>query len=185
MERSASCAAAAPYTLRGYLDAAAHNAQAFTADGFYRTGDLASVREIDGQRYVAIEGRIKDLINRGGEKINAEEVELLLLRHPRITAAAVVAMPDPRLGERTCAYVVVQGEPLTMAEVRQHFAGLQVAKFKWPERVEHLADLPRTLVGKTDKKRLRAEIAGKVAAEPAADQPRPAGAPAVTAGGTQ
>jgi 2,3-dihydroxybenzoate-AMP ligase len=174
-----------PYTLRGYLDAAAHNAQAFTPDGFYRTGDLASVRRIDGQRYVAIEGRIKDLINRGGEKINAEEVELLLLRHPRITAAAVVAMPDPRLGERTCAYVVVQGEPLTMAEVRQHFAGLQVAKFKWPERIEHLADLPRTLVGKTDKKRLRAEIAGKVAAELAADQPRPASSPAVSAGGTQ
>jgi non-ribosomal peptide synthetase component E (peptide arylation enzyme) len=94
-------------------------------------------------------------------------------------------MPDPRLGERSCAYVVVQGEPLTMAEVRQHFAGLQVAKFKWPERVEHLADLPRTVVGKTDKKRLRAEIAEKVAAEPAADQPRPASTPAVTAGGTQ
>jgi non-ribosomal peptide synthetase component E (peptide arylation enzyme) len=111
-------------------------------------------------------------------------VELLLLRHPRITEAAVVAMPDPRLGERSCAYIAVQGEPLTMAEVRQHFAGLQVAKFKWPERVEHLADLPRTLVGKTDKKRLQAEIAEEVAAELAADQPRPASTPAVTAGGT-
>jgi non-ribosomal peptide synthetase component E (peptide arylation enzyme) len=60
----------------------------------------------------------------------------------------------------------VQGEPLTMTEVRQHFAGLQVAKFKWPERVEHLADLPRTLVGKTDKKRLQAEIAEKIARSP-------------------
>jgi non-ribosomal peptide synthetase component E (peptide arylation enzyme) len=67
-----------------------------------------------------------------------------------------------------------------MAEVRQHFAELQVARFKWPERIEHLADLPRTLVGKTDKKRLQAEIAGKIAAELAANQPRPAG----TAGGT-
>ena len=154
-----------PYTLRGYFDAAAHNARAFTPDGFYRTGDLASVREIGGQRYVSIEGRIKDVINRGGEKINAEEVELLLLRHPRIADAAAVAMPDPRLGERTCAYIVVHGEPLTMAEVQEHFRKLQVATFKWPERIEHLAEIPRTLVGKTDKKRLQAKIAAKTAAE--------------------
>ena len=154
-----------PYTLRGYFDAAAHNARAFTPDGFYRTGDLASVRQIGGQRYVSIEGRIKDVINRGGEKINAEEVELLLLRHPRIADAAAVAMPDPRLGERTCAYIVVHGEPLTMAEVQEHFRKLQVATFKWPERIEHLAEIPRTLVGKTDKKRLQAKIAAKTAAE--------------------
>jgi non-ribosomal peptide synthetase component E (peptide arylation enzyme) len=154
-----------PYTLRGYFDAAAHNARAFTPDGFYRTGDLASVREIGGQRYVSIEGRIKDVINRGGEKINAEEVELLLLRHPRITDAATVAMPDPRLGERTCAYIVVHGEPLTMAEIQEHFTRLQVARFKWPERIEHLTEIPRTLVGKTDKKRLQAEIAATIATE--------------------
>jgi 2,3-dihydroxybenzoate-AMP ligase len=154
-----------PYTLRGYFDAAAHNARAFTPDGFYRTGDLASVREIGGQRYVSIEGRIKDVINRGGEKINAEEVELLLLRHPRIIDAAAVAMPDPRLGERTCAYIVVRGEPLTMAEIGEHFRQLQVAKFKWPERIEHLAEIPRTLVGKADKKRLQSEIAAKTASE--------------------
>jgi non-ribosomal peptide synthetase component E (peptide arylation enzyme) len=161
-----------PYTVRGYFDAAAHNARAFTADGFYRTGDLASVREIGGQRYVTIEGRIKDVISRGGEKINAEEVELLLLRHPRITDAAAVAMPDPRLGERTCAYIVVHGEPLTMAELRQHFMQLQVAKFKWPEHVEHLTEMPRTLVGKTDKKRLQADIAAKIAAGRAVLQSR-------------
>jgi non-ribosomal peptide synthetase component E (peptide arylation enzyme) len=161
-----------PYTLHGYFDAAAHNTRAFTPDGFYRTGDLASVREIDGQRYVSIEGRIKDVINRGGEKINAEEVELLLLRHPRITDAAAVAMPDPRLGERTCAYIVVQGEPLTMAEIREHFTQLQVARFKWPERIEHLTEIPRTLVGKTDKKRLQAEIAAKIATELAVLQSR-------------
>jgi non-ribosomal peptide synthetase component E (peptide arylation enzyme) len=173
-----------PYTLRGYFDAAEHNARAFTADGFYRTGDLAAIRQISGQRYVSIEGRIKDVINRGGEKINAEEVELLLLRHPRITAAAVVAMPDPRLGERTCAYIGVQGEPLTLAEIQQHFAQLQVAKFKGPERIEHLAEMPLTLVGKTDKKRLRSEIAAKIAAERAASQPQPATTTPATAGGT-
>jgi 2,3-dihydroxybenzoate-AMP ligase len=170
-----------PYTLRGYFDAAAHNARAFTADGFYRTGDLASVSEIGGQRYVSIEGRIKDLINRGGDKINAEEVELLLLRHPRITDAAAVAMPDPRLGESTCACIVVCGEPLTIAEIRAHFMQLQVARFKWPERIEHFTEMPRTVVGKTDKKRLQAEIAAKVAAELAASQPQPAIAP----GGSQ
>lgn len=173
-----------PYTVRGYFDAAAHNVRAFTPDGFYRTGDLASVRAIGGQRYVSIEGRIKDVINRGGEKINAEEVELLLLRHPRVTDAAAVAMPDPRLGERTCAYIVVQGEPLTRAEIQQHFAQLQVAKFKWPERIEHLTDLPRTLIGKTDKKRLQAEITAKIAAERAASRPATAATTPATAGGT-
>lgn len=157
-----------PYTLRGYYDAAEHNARAFTTDGFYRTGDLAAVHQIDGGRYVSIEGRIKDLINRGGEKINAEEVELLLLRHNRITAAAVVAMPDPRLGERTCAYLVVDGEQLSLAEIQEHFAALDVAKFKWPERIEHVPEIPRTLVGKIDKKRLAAEISDKIATERAA-----------------
>ncbi len=153
-----------PYTVRGYFDAPEHNARAFTSDGFYRTGDLASIQTIEGGRFISIEGRIKDLINRGGEKINAEEVEQLLLRHPRVTAAVAVAMPDPRLGERTCAYIVVRGEPLTLAEVQQHFAGLQVAKFKWPERIEHLSQLPRTNVGKVDKKGLQADIAAKLAA---------------------
>jgi 2,3-dihydroxybenzoate-AMP ligase len=151
-----------PYTLRGYLDAPEHNARAFTSAGFYRTGDLAAVRLVDGQRCVSIEGRIKDVINRGGEKINAEEVELLLLRHPRVRGAAVVAMPDPRLGERTCAFVEVRGAALTLGEVQRHFAELQVAKFKWPERIEHLAEIPRTLVGKVDKKRLQADIAAAV-----------------------
>jgi len=153
-----------PYTLPGYFDAPEHNARAFTSDGFYRTGDLAAFVTIEGQRYVSIEGRLKDLINRGGEKINAEEVELLLLRHPRITAVAVVPMPDPRLGERTCAYLVVEGAELTLSEVQEHFAGLGVAKFKWPERLEHHSEIPRTLVGKTDKKRLAADIARKVSA---------------------
>ena len=161
-----------PYTVPGYFDAAEHNARAFTPDGFYRTGDLASVREIGGGRYVSIEGRIKDVINRGGEKVNAEEVELVLLRHPRITGAAAVAMPDPRLGERTCAYLVVDGEPLTMADIREHFRQLQVATFKWPERIEHLTEIPRTVVGKLDKKLLQADIAAKIAAERADLQSR-------------
>ena len=151
-----------PYTLRGYFDAPEHNARAFTTDGFYRTGDLARLVAIDGIRYVSIEGRIKDVINRGGEKVNAEEVELLLLRHPAIAAAAVVAMPDPRLGERACAYLVARTAPLTLPEVRAHLEALGVAKFKWPERLEWVDELPKTSVGKLDKKRLREDIARRL-----------------------
>jgi 2,3-dihydroxybenzoate-AMP ligase len=94
------------------------------------------------------------VINRGGEKVNAEEVERLLLAHPLVTHAAVVAMPDARLGERACAFVVAEGS-LGVAEVQQHLASLGVAKFKWPERVVCVDDLPRTAVGKINKTRLR------------------------------
>lgn len=151
-----------PYTITGYFAAPDHNRVAFTSDGFYRTGDLASISIVDGTRYVTIEGRIKDLINRGGEKINAEELELLLLEHPGISDAAVVAMPDPRLGERTCAYLVAAGKSLTLANIQDHLTRLGVAKFKWPERIEWLDALPRTNVNKIDKKHLRVDIAAKL-----------------------
>lgn len=131
-----------PYTLPGYLDAAEHNLVAFTSDGFYRTGDLASVQAFDGQRCLSIDGRIKDVINRGGEKVNAEEVEVLLLRHAAIEQAAVVAMPDARLGERACAFLVGSEAPLSLADVRTHLSSLGVAKFKWPERLEWVDELP-------------------------------------------
>ncbi|WP_331748206.1 AMP-binding protein [Streptomyces chartreusis] len=151
-----------PYTLRGYFDAPDINAAAFTSDGFYRTGDLVCARTIDGERCLSVEGRIKDLINRGGEKVSAEEVEALLERHPSIRAAAVVAMPDERLGERACAYLISEGEALTMREVQDHLASLSVAKFKWPERLEWVPELPKTPVGKLDKRRLQREIAAKL-----------------------
>ena len=151
-----------PYTLPGYFDAAEHNATAFTSEGFYRTGDLATVVTVDGTRYLSIDGRIKDVINRGGEKINAEEVELLLARSPAVAQAAVVAMPDPRLGERSCAYLVAAGQPVSLDEIREHLAGLGVAKFKWPERIEWIGELPRSNVGKVDKKALRQRIAALV-----------------------
>ncbi|VFA88778.1 Triostin synthetase I [Gordonia paraffinivorans] len=155
-----------PYTIPGYFDAPEHNANAFTSDGFFRTGDLAALHEFDGCCYVAIEGRIKDLINRGGEKVNAEEIELLLLRHPDIAAAAVVAMPDERLGEKACAFLVSKsGAELTMAEVQEHLEGLGVAKFKWPERLVWVPELPRTNVFKIDKKSLRADIVKRLEAE--------------------
>ncbi|MFE3998279.1 (2,3-dihydroxybenzoyl)adenylate synthase [Nocardioides sp. YIM B13467] len=153
---------AGPYTLRGYFDAPEHNLGAFTSTGLYRTGDLVAVQTYGTSRFLSVEGRLKDVINRGGEKINAEEVEVLLLRHPDIIGAAVVAMPDERLGERSCAYLVGRGGPLSMAEIQRHLDGLGVAKFKWPERLEWIEEMPKTAVGKIDKKRLHAQIAARV-----------------------
>jgi 2,3-dihydroxybenzoate-AMP ligase len=154
-----------PYTLRGYFDAPAVNRTAFTSDGFYRTGDLVAAVSFGPERSISVEGRLKDIINRGGEKISAEEVEVLLLRHPGIQAAALVAMPDERLGERSCAYLVATTRELELAEIQAHLAGLGVAKFKWPERLEWVGDLPKTPVGKLDKKLLQREIAATIAAE--------------------
>ncbi|GAA4398040.1 (2,3-dihydroxybenzoyl)adenylate synthase [Tsukamurella soli] len=155
-----------PYTIPGYFDAPEHNATAFTSDGFYRTGDLAAIRTAGGRGHISIEGRIKDLINRGGEKVNAEEVELLLMRHPGIAAAAVVAMPDERLGERACAYLVSTSDvELTMLQIQQHMDALGVAKFKWPERLVWVPALPQTNVGKVNKKSLRADVQARLDAE--------------------
>lgn len=155
-----------PYTIRGYFNAAHHNARAFTRDDFYRTGDLAAKRIIDGAVYYSIEGRIKDLINRGGEKINAEEMELLLVSHPGIREAALVAMPDQRLGERACAFLAPTEAELTMDDIRGYLESRGVAKYKWPERLVWLSELPRgNEVGKIDKSTLR-ERATTLTAEP-------------------
>ena len=147
-----------PYTIRGYYRAPERNAEAFTEDGFYRTGDIAV--ELGGG-YYALADRIKDLINRGGEKVNAAEVEELLTRHPAIERAAVVAMPDAVLGERCCAFIVLAAGagPVGVSEMRRHLTALGVAKFKYPERVEVRAALPMTSVTKLNKAALRAEIA--------------------------
>lgn len=152
-----------PYTIPGYYAAGERAAPAFTSDGFYRTGDLARWSSFGGKPQLLIEGRIKDVINRGGEKINAEEIELLLLRHPAIRQAAVVAMPDVRLGERSCAYVVADAL-VDLPVVQRYLDSLGVAKFKWPERVEQLDDLPRTNVGKIDKALLRDRVAAALRA---------------------
>ncbi|MBS1895331.1 MAG: AMP-binding protein [Actinobacteria bacterium] len=150
-----------PYTIRGYWGEPERNAIAFTEDGFYKTGDVISVRELDGRRCLVVGGRIKDLINRGGEKINAEEVEEALARHPQVREAALVAMPDPRLGERGCAYLVVRESdaPPTLADLTGMLAEIGLAKYKWPERVEYVESLPRTQVGKVEKARLREWVA--------------------------
>jgi non-ribosomal peptide synthetase component E (peptide arylation enzyme) len=153
-----------PYTIRGYYHAPERNAEAFTADGFYRTGDIV-VELADG--YYALADRIKDLINRGGEKVNAAEVEELLTRHPAIDQAAVVAMPDTALGERCCAFLVLAPDagPVGVSDLQVHLAALGVAKFKYPERVEIRDTLPMTSVTKLNKAALRTEIARLLAAE--------------------
>lgn len=154
-----------PYTLRGYFDAHDKNEEGFTRDGWYRSGDLAVVETIEGKRSLRLVGRIKDLINRGGEKINASEVESLLVQHPNIEEAAVVAMPDERLGERACAYLVCTSGPLALSDIRAHLENLGVAKYKWPERLEWVPSIPRTPVGKPDKKMLKVDLLESMARE--------------------
>lgn len=148
-----------PYTIRGYFQAEAHNAQAFDADGFYRSGDLVRLRA-DG--YLEVVGRIKDQINRGGEKIAAEEVENLLMAHPAVTHAALVSMPDTLLGEKSCAFVVSRDPTLKPIALRKHLRALGLADYKLPDRFETLDALPVTAVGKVDKTRLRQRVADRL-----------------------
>jgi 2,3-dihydroxybenzoate-AMP ligase len=149
-----------PYTLRGYYRAPEHNARVFTADGFYLTGDLMR-RHPTGN--LVVEGRKKDLINRGGEKISAEEIENLILSHPAVQNVACVPMPDPVLGERTCAFVVARpGQELTLAELVRHLSEAGIARFKLPERLELVDDLPLSPFGKVSKATLSQRIADAV-----------------------
>ncbi|CAI2463439.1 (2,3-dihydroxybenzoyl)adenylate synthase [Serratia liquefaciens] len=143
-----------PYTFRGYYQSPEHNAAAFDKDGFYCSGDLISLTE-DG--YVKVEGRQKDQINRGGEKIAAEEIENLLLRHPEVINAALVSMPDELMGEKSCAYIIATS-PLKPVVLRRHLRAEGVAEFKLPDRFIQVETLPLTPVGKVDKKLLRQRL---------------------------
>lgn len=149
-----------PYTIAGYYNAPERNAQAFTSEGFYRSGDLMIRREIDGRTYYAFAGRTKDVVDRGAEKINCEEVENAVSTHPAISGCAVVGMPDPVLGERVCAYLVVKHGAAApdVPALGRHLEALGMAKFKWPERIETIETLPLTKVGKLDKAILRDRI---------------------------
>jgi 2,3-dihydroxybenzoate-AMP ligase len=144
-----------PYTFRGYYRAPEHNARVFDADGFYATGDLVQ-RGADG--YLRVVGRVKDQINRGGEKIAAEEVENLLLKHPGIVQAALISVPDALLGEKSCACVVLSDATLRPVTLRKFLREQGVAEFKLPDRFQMLDRLPLTAVGKTDKQTLRAQL---------------------------
>lgn len=156
-----------PYTLSGYYNAPERNIDAFTPDGFYKPGDLLVRRLIDGKHYYAFAGRTKDVVDRGSEKINCEEVEGAVSTYASVSGCAVVGMPDPVLGERVCAYIVVRGghEAPTVRDMQVHLEALGLAKFKWPERIEVIDALPLTKVGKLDKAVLRTAIADRLKQE--------------------
>jgi 2,3-dihydroxybenzoate-AMP ligase len=148
-----------PYTIRGYYDDA--DPAAFTEDGYYRTGDV--VRRL-ASGHLVVEGRAKDQINRGGEKIAPDEVEDHLLAHPGVHDAAMVGVADERLGERSCAVLVVRdgSVPPTGAEIRRFLRERGVAAFKVPDRVEVVEAFPQTGVGKVSRRELRAAVAASL-----------------------
>jgi 2,3-dihydroxybenzoate-AMP ligase len=145
-----------PYTICGYFNAPEKNATAFTADGYYRMGD--AVRKIG--RYVFCDGRKQDQINRGGEKISCDEVESILLKHPKVVHAAVIAVPDAVFGEKACAVLQLRGgESMDLPELVSFMRGQGIASFKFPERLELRDQLPISPVGKILKKELKAMVA--------------------------
>jgi 2,3-dihydroxybenzoate-AMP ligase len=141
-----------PYTLRGYFGVPEYNARQFTPDGYYRSGDL--MRRHPSGNYV-VEGRKKDLINRGGEKISAEEIENLILMHPCVQNVACVPVSDPDLGERMCACLILKpGTSLALGELVEFLKDKEIAKFKLPERLFVCDDFPVSAFGKVSKKTL-------------------------------
>lgn len=151
-----------PYTIRGYYKAPENDKTAFTAEGYYRMGDV--VRKVDG--YLYLEGRMKDLINRGGEKISCEEIENHILANPKIESACVVAMPDEVFGEKACAFVILrQGCSVTLEELLVFLQERAIARFKMPERLEVVEEFPVSPAGKILRRDLRVTIAEKISLE--------------------
>ena len=145
-----------PYTPRGYFRAPEHNARSFV-DGWYSSGDVV-LRRPDGN--LVVHGRDKDIINRGGEKISAEEVENIVYRLPEVDLVAAVSTPDPVLGERLCLVVtLLVEEDLTLESVRSFMTSEGLAAYKLPERLEIIDLMPMTKVGKIDKRALREDLA--------------------------
>ena len=140
-----------PYTIRGYYNAPEQNARAFTSDGFYRTGDLVTQ---DSNGNISVVGRQKEQINRGGEKFATEEVESWLLSHPDVFNAAIIPVPDEVLGEKSCAYVEAKSG-ISVKQLKQFLFELDIATYKIPDYLLFIDQLPKTAVGKIDKKSLR------------------------------
>ncbi|HFV1631803.1 TPA: medium-chain fatty-acid--CoA ligase [Escherichia coli] len=146
-----------PNVFMGYFDEPELTARALDEEGWYYSGDLCCMDEAG---YIKITGRKKDIIVRGGENISSREVEDILLQHPKIHDACVVAMPDERLGERSCAYVVLKAphHSLSLEEVVAFFSRKRVAKYKYPEHIVVIEKLPRTASGKIQKFLFRKDI---------------------------
>ena len=145
-----------PSSLQAFFAASEANAKDFTRDGFYRTGDMVSAHVIEGVTCYAFEGRLRDNVNRGGEKIGCEEVEGVASRHPAVADAKLVAMPDPFYGEKGCIYLIVRpGQNAPDIKALGTFLGSQgLAKYKWPEMVV-FDEVLRNVTGKIDKPRMR------------------------------
>ena len=146
------------------LDAAERNKETFTSHGYYRSGDLMVFHDVDGKRYYQFRGRTKDVVDRAGEKVNCEEVELLLNRHPKVFTSAVVGMPDPVYGERICAFMTLTdaAQSPSVQEIGEFLKEQGLAKFKWPERIEVVSELPLTKAGKLNKPALKVMIKEKL-----------------------
>ena len=156
-----------PYTIRAYHNEPAANARSFTPDGFYRTGDM--VKRLPGG-YLVVQGRAGDHINRAGEKISAEEIEDHLLAHPAVFDAAVVSIPDAFLGERSCAFVVINPgvAPPKASAIKAFMRGRGIAAFKVPDEVVSVTEFATTAVGKISRVRLRADLRARYLKEEAA-----------------
>jgi cyclohexanecarboxylate-CoA ligase len=152
-----------PAQFVGYFKRPEFTREGHTADGWFKTGDRAT---LDADGYLAITGRSKDVIIRGGENIPVAEVENLLFAHPKVAGVAIVAMPDPRLQERACAFVIPKpGESLSLSELVSYLDAQQLSRQKFPERLEIVSEFPMTPSGKIQKYRLRQIIKDKVEAE--------------------
>jgi pyochelin biosynthesis protein PchD len=146
-----------PSTLTGYYKDPEANKVAFTSDGFFRSGDMMTAHVLDGEICYAFEGRLRDNINRGGEKIGCEEVERFVCRHPAVADAKLVAMPDPIYGEKGCIFIIPRAGMSVpgLRELSDFLVGQGLAKYKSPERIEVTDTFPVTKVGKLDKPALR------------------------------
>ena len=149
-----------PGVFTGYYNNPEENKEAFTKDGFFKTGDVAT---IDEKGYITITGRIKEMINRGGESISATEIERLINRHPDVAAVAVIPMPDLLMGERVCAYIQPKaGMQLSVNEIISFLKGQKASVLHLPERIEFIDAMPYTGAEKLDKKSLRKDIEKKL-----------------------
>jgi non-ribosomal peptide synthetase component E (peptide arylation enzyme) len=152
-----------PCVFTGYYNNDEENAKVFEPDGFFHTGDVA---KISPRGYVTITGRIKEMINRGGESISATQIEDLIDRHPSVACVAVIAMPDPVMGERVCAYIQPRaGTTITFEAVITFLRGEKASVLALPERIEFIEVMPYTPAQKIDKNALREDIKQKLAAE--------------------
>ncbi|WP_300457592.1 AMP-binding protein [Desulfobacula sp.] len=149
-----------PGVFTGYYNNPEENQKVFTRDGFFQTGDLA---RIDEHGYITLTGRIKEMINRGGESISTREIEGLILQHPDVVTAAVIPMPDPKLGEKACAYIQLKaGIHATFDDIISFLKSKQASVLQLPERIEFIDAMPYTAAQKLDKTSLRKDLEKKI-----------------------